>query len=83
MRAVRKVWWGDVGGCLSVSRVLPVCITRVTGLHHACYPSASRVLLVCITRVTRLHHACYSSASRVLPICITHEAHLTSRVKGS
>ena len=61
MRAVRKVWWGDVGGCLSVSRVLSVCITRVT----------------------RLHHACYLSASRVLPICITHEAHLTSRVKGS
>ena len=83
MRAVRKVWWGDVGGCLSVSRVLPVCITRVTCLYHACYPSASRMLPVCITCVTCLHQACYLSASRVLPICITHEAHLTSRVKGS
>ena len=57
MRAVRKVWWGDVGGCLSVSRVLPVCITHVTRLYHACCLSASRVLLVCITRVTDLHHA--------------------------
>ena len=68
MRAVRKVWWGNVGGCLSVSRVLPVCITRVTRLYHACYLSASRVLLICITRVTCLHHACYRFASRMKPI---------------
>ena len=68
MRAVRKVWWGDVGGCLSVSHVLSVCITRVTCLHHACYLSASRVLPVCITRVTYLHHACYRFASRMKPI---------------
>ena len=66
MRAVRKVWWGNVGGCLSVSRVLPVCITRVTCLYHACYLSVSRVLPVCITRVTCLHHACC-----VLLVCIT------------